>query len=347
MKTLKKQPRLMLTITFTAIVFLILIITMVIVVGSTLILTQTGIFDIKFPNMLLPFVVIALISILIGTIVAAFISGIPIRPINKLISGMNTLSSGDYDVKLTLGTTPVEQQISESFNDLASELRCTEMLRSDFVNNFSHEFKTPIVSIRGFAKLIKKGNLSEEQKTEYLDIIYDESARLAEMATNVLDLTKIENQNILTNITSFNLSEQIRTCVLLLEKKWSRKEIEINMDLEEHQIKANDELLKQVWINLIDNAIKFSPENSEIRITISDTPHDISVSIKNKGEKISYEDINRIFQKFYQCDTSHANEGTGVGLAIVKRIVDLHGGTINVNSTSNDTEFIVNLSKEQ
>ncbi|NLZ46559.1 MAG: sensor histidine kinase, partial [Clostridiales bacterium] len=180
MKTKKKPQHFSLTFMFAAIVFIILTITMVFVVGITLILSQAGVFDLNLSlrNMALPFAVIALISILIGTIVAAVFGGIPVRPFSKLIKGLDTLSSGDYDVKLDLGTTSVEKRMSDSFNSLANELRCTEMLRSDFVNNFSHEFKTPIVSISGFARLIKKGNISEEQKNEYLEIILDESTRL-------------------------------------------------------------------------------------------------------------------------------------------------------------------------
>lgn len=151
---------------------------------------------------------------------------------------------------------------------MAEELENTQMLRSDFINNFSHEFKTPIVSIAGFAKLLRRGNLTDAQKEEYLAIIEEESLRLAAMATNVMNLTKVENQTILTDLTTFNLSEQIRACVLLLEEKWSRKELDLDLEFPEYTIRANEELLKQVWINLLDNAIKYSPNYGEIGVRI-------------------------------------------------------------------------------
>ncbi|MPM07787.1 Alkaline phosphatase synthesis sensor protein PhoR [bioreactor metagenome] len=233
--------------------------------------------------------------------------------------------------------------MSQSFNALAEELQNTEMLRSDFVNNFSHEFKTPIVSIRGFAKLLQKGNLPAEQQREYLGIIADESTRLAEMATHVLDLTKIENQSILTDVTRFNLSEQIRGAVLLLEKKWSQKGLTIAAEFDEYEIEANEEMLKQVWINLIDNSVKFSPQGGEIGLSIAKTADGIAVAVKNNGAEIAEEDQKRIFNKFYQGDTSHAAEGTGIGLAIVKRIVELHKGKISVVSSPRETVFTVSL----
>ena len=238
---------------------------------------------------------------------------------------------------------PVIQTLTDSFNTLASELENTEMLRSDFINNFSHEFKTPIVSIAGFAKLLKRGNLTETQKAEYLDIIEEESLRLSAMATNVLNLTKVENQSILTDISEYNLSEQLRTCVLLLEAKWERKRLEPELDFDEIQIEGSQELLKEVWINLLDNAVKFAPEGSSILLKAEETPEAVTVTVKNEGPDIPPEAMSRIFNKFYQADESHAAEGNGVGLAIVKRVVDLHGGTVEVVSSGGITSFSVTL----
>lgn len=343
MREPKPPHRAALTIIFAFLVFCILAITMAIVGTVIYMLIRAGVLEgIGTPNILLPIATFAFISIVIGTIVATIISSVPLKPMNKLISGMNQLASGDYGIRIDMGHHPIGRGLSESFNLLAEELQNTEMLRSDFVNNFSHEFKTPIVSIRGFAKLLRKGNLSDEQR-EYLDIIVDESGRLADMATNILNLTKVENQSILTDVTSFNLSEQIRNCILLLEKEWSQKGLKILADFGEYYIDANEELLKQVWINTVDNAVKFSPQNGEIGISISQTSSTVTVSIKNSGEEIGDEDTKRIFQKFYQGDTSHSSEGTGIGLAIVKRITELHGGTISVTSSSGEIVFSVVL----
>ncbi len=229
---------------------------------------------------------------------------------------------------------------------MAEELENTELLRSDFINNFSHEFKTPIVSIAGFAALLKRGNLTEEQQAEYAGVIEEESLRLAALATNVLNLTKVENQTILTDVTEYNLSEQVRSCVLLLERKWERKHIEMELAFDEYEICANEELLKLVWINLIDNAIKFSREYSAVHIRISATEERLTVEIKNTGNPIPAESMERIFHKFYQADESHASEGNGVGLAIVKKVVDLHQGNVCAESGSECTSFTVRLPRK-
>lgn len=340
----KNPPRLILTIVFATVVFVILVITMTIVGTVIVILDQAGIIQaFTTPDILFPSIAFGIASILIGTLVATILSSIPLKPFNTIITGMNKLANGEYKTRIELGHFPLSSEISSSFNTLACELENTEMLRSDFVNNFSHEFKTPIVSICGFAKLLQKESISKEHQKEYLDIIVEESTRLSEMATNILNLTKVENQSILTDITCFNLSEQLRNCVLLLENKWSKKGLTIDADFDEYRIDACEELLKQVWINLVDNAIKFTPENGEIHITITQLTDIVTVSFKNNGPKMSEEEITRIFDKFWQGDTSHATEGTGIGLSIAKRIVELHMGTISVKSSREETIFSVEL----
>lgn len=340
MKKLKNPRSVALTILFSAIIFCILAITMVIVGIITYLLIRIG--AVGSRTIMYPIAIFALASILTGTAVATIMSVFPLKPVNKLINGMNQLAGGNYETRLDWGNHSIGKEISSSFNLLASELQNTEMLRSDFVNNFSHEFKTPIVSIRGFAKLLQKGNLSDEQK-EYLEIIVDESDRLADMATNVLNLTKVENQSIVTDITRFNLSEQVRNCILLLEKKWALKALKIIADFDEHYINANEELLKQVWINILDNSVKFSPEGSEVYVSIAKTPERTVVSIKNNGPEINAENQKRIFNKYWQEDTSHSSEGTGIGLSIAKRITELHKGHIYVTSSPEETTFFVEL----
>ena len=217
------------------------------------------------------------------------------------------------------------------------------MLRSDFINNFSHEFKTPIVSIAGFAKLLRRGNLPEEARNEYLAIIEEESMRLSQLATNVLNLTKVENQVILTDADNFNLSEQIRNCFLMLETKWGKKNIDPLLPEDEFTIYGNEEMLKQVWINLLDNAIKFSEQNKPVEVTIRQNEDKTEVSVSNYGEPIPMKSIDRIFNKFYQADQSHATEGNGVGLAVVKKIVELHAGEIRVDHVDGKIVFTIIL----
>lgn len=341
MRKPKEPPRFAITVIFTIIVFCILMITMMVVGIAVYFLANAGI--IVVPNLGALLLTIAVASIIVGTIISVFLGKIPMRPVYKLIYTLNSLAAGNYDTRLSMNVPKVGKDLEESFNILAEELQNTEMLRSDFVNNFSHEFKTPLVSIKGFARLLQKGSLPEEKKKEYIDIISAESSRLADMATKVLDLTKLENQNILTDVSEYNVSEQLRESILLLERKWLEKELEISADFEEYQIHGNQEMLKQVWINLIDNAIKFSPSGGAIGVSVTRNADSIMVMVSNGGAPIKEEEKERIFQKFYQGDTSHTSQGNGIGLAIVRRIVELHDGEVWVDSTEEQTTFTVKL----
>ncbi len=286
-------------------------------------------------------------SILIGGIFTFISMRIPLKPINKILNSIKHLSEGDYSTRLQfrglLSRHPAVVELTDSFNKMASELEQTELLRSDFINNFSHEFKTPIVSITGFARLLKRSNLSEEKRTEYLDAIEEESVRLSQLATNILNLTNVENQSILTNIEHFNLSEQIRVAALMLEGKWTRKHIDLLLPSEEFFASGNADLLEQVWINLFDNAIKFSPEYGIIDIQINRSADRISIFVSNIGDAIPAESMDKIFIKFYQADESHSTEGNGVGLAVVKKIIELHNGEITVHCSEGKTTFTVVL----
>jgi len=349
----KRSTRFGLVLMFTGIVFLALLVNTAVTALLVHVLVQNGVIVIAsyaLPESGRLLLFNALISIPIGALIAFISSEIPLKPVRRLVDSMHRLAEGDFRTRIEsdgiLWKYPAFSQVSESFNTLAEELEHTEMLRSDYINNFSHEFKTPIVSIAGFAKVLKRGNLSEEQQREYLSVIEEESIRLAYMATNVLNLTKVENQAILTDVTRYNLSEQIRSCVLLLENKWDRKSLDMQLDFDEYEINASEELLKQVWINLLDNAIKFAPVGHMVQIRITEQSDCLQVDITNTGSEIAPEEQKKIFGKFYQADTSHATHGNGVGLAIVKRIVDLHGGLVEVDSAQDVTTFTVILPKE-
>lgn len=349
-----RKLRLSMTVYFSLAIFIIQAISIVIATILAYVFSSVGWIDFGLPSMpdlteLLIFMAIS--SLVIGFSVAFLTVKYPLKPFTTLIGQINRLAAGDYKARVQFGkrmdSHPAVKDVIDSFNTMAEELEGVEMLRTDFINNFSHEFKTPIVSIAGFAKLIKRGNLTEEQKSEYIDIIEEESLRLAEMANNVLNLTKVENQLILTDVSKFNLSEQIRGAVLLLENKWVKKNTILNLDVGEVEIEANEELLKQVWINLIDNAIKFSPNGAQVEIKIIEKENLLSVSVINSGSYIEDDELKKIFNKFYQADTSHSSEGNGIGLAIVKKIIELHGGEISVESSNSITEFTVFLPKTQ
>lgn len=285
--------------------------------------------------------------VIVGFLFSLLISRLALIPINKLMNKINDLANGDFASRYSdddaFNKIPAFRELTKAFNKLAFELQNTEMLRHDFINNFSHEFKTPIASITGFAKLLKRANLTAEERLLYLDAIEEESLRLSYMATNVLNLTKVENQAILSEVSCFNVSEQIRSSVLLLEPEWTKKELEFSLNFDEITINANEELLKQVFINLIDNAIKFSNQGGTIDINASLEKDNFCFSIKNYGCEIPAKSIKKIFNKFYQVDTSHSTKGNGIGLAIVKRIVELHGGEVDVLSENNSVCFTIRI----
>lgn len=349
----KRLSQKSLTPIFSLIVFCFLMLTMIIVGTVCLILAQYGILKpiSTFPEYRKFVISIGIFSVLLGMIITVFVSRLILKPVNDIVDAMRKLASGNYHIRVNPGkfASKFEElnDIFDGFNDLAAELEQTEMLRSDFVNNFSHEFKTPIVSISGFAKLLQRDDLTEGQRAEYTDIIAEESNRLSAMATNVLNLTKVENQNVVTEISRFNVSEQIRNCLLLLESKWESKDLNLDIDFDEYYIEANEELLKQVWINLIDNAIKFSDRGGVLGIKITETEYSVFISVSDRGPDIPDSARDRIFNKFYQADESHAGEGTGVGLAVVKRIVELHHGEVYVSSGGGTTVFTVSLRKKQ
>ena len=352
-KGTERKSRKSLTLFFSAFMFFILIAAVMLTAIAIWSLGKAGVFikidgELKLRTIML---FVFIISIILGTAATFLLVRIPLKPINKIINKMNKLAAGDFKTRLEFGDTlseiPAMNELSTSFNTMARELENTEMLRSGFINDFSHEFKTPIVSILGFANLLEKGNLTEEQNAQYVRAIREESMRLSSMATNVLSLNKVENQTILTDVTSFNISEQVRSAVLLLESKWSKKNIDLRLDFDEFIIQANEELLKQVWINLIDNAIKFTDDGKVVELDVCKDNNAVIVKVSNEGNAIPEEKREKLFNKFYQGDESHATGGNGIGLAIVKRIVELHRGTITVTSDGGINTFSVTLPNKQ
>lgn len=334
-----------LSLKFSLAVFMILSLTMLISGGLMSVVIHIGLVpkNIIENTRMIPIVTL-IASIIIGTIISILFSKSMIRNVEQFVKASNQLASGDFTAKLNMKAPLEFKIISDNFNHMAKELGSIEVLRADFINNFSHEFKTPIVSIKGFAEILKYDDLTPEERKEYLDIVIEESSRLAALATNVLELAKIEQQEILTNKQSFNLSEQIRQCILLLDAKISEKNIDLELDIEDYTVEGNKEMLQQVWINLLDNAIKFSREKGTIHIRIQKCDHKIKVEISDTGCGISEEELPRIFDKFYQADISHATRGNGLGLSLVKKIITLHGGTISCKSKLTEgTTFVVEV----
>ena len=282
----------------------------------------------------------------IGTAVAAFFTKWVLLPLNEMIHATKRISKGDFKVHIQESFHERSDFgiLQRSFNHMASDLDGIEMFRNDFINNFSHEFKTPIVSIQGFAHQLKAGGLTPEEEQEYIRIISDESDRLAKMATNILLLSKLENQAIVTDKTEFWLDEQIRTCLVLLEKQWSSKDIELNLELDEVKYYFNENMLAQVWLNLFGNAIKFTPKGGTVFCSLSADSKNVTVTVRDTGIGMSEETKRHIFDRFYQGDTSHTGDGNGIGLNIVRRVLFLCSGRITVDSVvGSGSTFTVTL----
>ena len=288
---------------------------------------------------------VLLISILSGAAIAVGLSKIFVSPMMKLGDAMRKVAGGDFSVRLDC-TSKIRdvREVYGSFNTMVKELGNTETLQTDFVSNVSHEFKTPINAIEGYASLLQDSQLTDEQKNAYIDKIIFNTRRLSDLVGNILLLSKVNNQTISLKASTFRLDEQVRQSILALESKWEKKEIEFDIDLDEIEYTGYENLLSHVWLNLIDNAVKFSPQNGQIRIRLKQLDGSVTFSIWDNGLPIPEADIDRIFNKFYQGDNSHASEGNGLGLALVRKLVAAAHGTINVTSSEDaGTEFVVAL----
>lgn len=321
---------------FSFIIFALFAIAGIITLVLYNILTLFSFFEKQFQNETVLIVAMGLTWIAIGIGITAATQKIWFSRVQRISEGLREIARGNF--KARVPEKDKKEAVTElgdlerTFNQMASDLDGIEMFRNDFINNFSHEFKTPIVSIRGFARRLQSENLTEEERQEYIDIIVTESERLSTMAQNVLILTKLENQNIVSEKTEFYLDEQIRRCILLLEKNWSEKDIELDLNLEELKFVFNEEMLSHVWINLLSNAMKFTPKGGKISCSLKSDGENVIFRVTDSGEGMSEEVKKRIFEKFYQGDSSHSTAGNGIGLNIVKRVADLARGSVEVES---------------
>lgn len=284
-----------------------------------------------------------LLSILCGTIVMLIAARLIVKPIKELISATEKIAKGDFEVYIKKNRKDEIGQLVDNFNKMTKELAGMEMLRNNFISDISHEFKTPLTSIEGYTKLLRDCK-SDEERNEYIDIITEETKRLSALSGNILLMNRIENENITLAKNAFRLDEQIRQVILLCENKWSSKNIELNIDLDEAIFTGNEQLLFQAWLNLFDNAIKFSSPKGEIEISLKKQEDKIVFSIADYGKGMTEEQQKRMFEKFYTGDKSRNSEGNGLGLSIVKRVIDMHSGTIEVQSRPDEfTQVIIKL----
>ena len=268
-----------------------------------------------------------LVNVLLSSIFLSSALFLIVKRIKKVSLATRQIAKGNFNINLKSNTSDEIGELANSFNFMVDELKKIDYLKKDFVSGVSHEFKTPITAIEGYAKLLKDENLTPEKIDEYTDIIIKETARLSNLSTNLLRITVLDNSDFITDKTPFYIDEQIRHVILLLEKFWSEKNIEFDIEMSEILYNGNEELLSQVFINLLHNAIKFSPKNSEIGVYIEKNPSNIIIKIKDKGPGIAEPHQNRIFDKFYRA-AGKTTSGNGLGLAIAKRIVELSKGEI-------------------
>lgn len=273
-----------------------------------------------------------MVCIVLGTLFTALISRFMFKPIRELSDATSEVAKGNFSVRVKENGSPEYATLMKNFNKMASDLSGIETLRGDFISNVSHEFKTPLASIQGFAKLLQDSSLSQQDRNEYAQVIIDETTRLTKLITNILNLSKLENQTTIANRTRFSLDEQIRNIIVMLEPEWSKKNIDLDIALDDVYYYGNEDLMGQIWQNIINNAIKFTPVDGKIMVQLYRTENNITAKITDNGIGISNEAKEKIFEKFYQGDHSRKTEGNGLGLALVKRIVDLCEGNVYVDN---------------
>ncbi|MDO4863594.1 MAG: HAMP domain-containing sensor histidine kinase [Ruminococcus sp.] len=290
---------------------------------------------------------IYVISVILASAISYFAVWNIFRPLSDLSKGTRKIAEGDYSVRLEYkGRLSELAESVENFNYMAQELGSIEMIRNDFIANVSHEFKTPLSSLSGYLTLLQDGSLSDAERSEYISKAFFSIEKLNDLTDNILRLSKLENQVAMDEPTSFRLDEQLREAIVLLEPKWSRRNISFDLALPELTVSGQRSLLFQVWTNLLSNAIKFSDEGSSVTVKIEESPHHYKVYISDTGIGMSEEQQRHIFDKFYQADSSRQAQGNGLGLALCKEIVAKCGGKIYVTSKLGEgSVFLVSLRK--
>ena len=309
--------------------FFVVLIVMVIATAIAL-MYRVAITDMHMIGVLSMLVPIVVLVTLVNFLFTRFIY----RYLDKISDAMQKVADGDYTVRLDAEKDQPFRELYRNFNTMAEELGGVEMLKNDFINGYAHELRTPITSINGFAEMLLNddGTLSREEKRSYLEIIASESRRLADLAGNSLLMSRLDTQKIIPDKKPFSLDEQLRRCSILLSGQWTEKDLDMTMNLDEAVYVGDYDLMQHLWINLLTNAVKYTPKGGSITVTLKNEEKFIAVSVADTGKGISPEDRERIFDKYYQTDKSHSKRGLGLGLAICKRIVQLCNGTLEDES---------------
>ena len=299
------------------------------------------------PNWNIPLLLeLVIVSVVVGGVMTAVISKTFFNPVKNLRQAMDKVANGDFAIQLDTDKSSSGEikELYAGFNLMTNELKATEILQTDFISNVSHEFKTPINAIEGYSTLLQGcENLDDDQK-EYVEKILFNTGRLSSLVSNILLISKIENQSIQAKREIFSLDEQIRETIVALETAWAPKSIDLDVELDSVKYNGNEIMMRHVWSNLIGNAIKFTPENSTVSIRLRNQKDKFIFRVTDQGEGLSDEAQKHLFDKFYQADTSHKSEGNGLGLALVKQILDIDGGDITAeNVNGGGCRFTVTL----
>lgn len=318
---------------FVSIVFLIMLSSCLIMALLAFLYIHYGNVSVHGSGPFAPLLIIMLFSVVIGTIITIIVGKKILSPITDFSNAAKEIARGNFDIHLNESHRVEEiSEVAHHFNIMVQELRSIETLRSDFVVNVSHEFKTPIAAIQGYATLLQDKNISEEEHDEYTKMIMDSSRQLSTLSGNILKISKLENQEVISEKGNYRLDEQIRQAILLLESMWEPKQMNLNIELEKTLYYGNEELMMQVWLNLIGNAIKFTEAGGEISITLRKEHSNLTILISDNGIGMTKKETQHIFEKFYQVDHARFAEGNGLGLPLVNRIINLCGGKIEVCS---------------
>lgn len=286
---------------------------------------------------------------LVCTVIDAFRRKITVtRPVEQILEATQRIAEGDFSVRLQISHSyrryDEYDRIAENINRMAGELSRTEVVHNDFISNVSHELKTPISIVRSYAMALQNENMDPAVRKHYAEVLVSASDRLSGLVSNILKLNKLENQELSPQYENIRLDEMLAQSLLQFEEKIDEKELDLDCDLKEVCVKSDVNFLEIIWNNLISNAIKFTESGGKIKVTLGAENGQAVVKISDTGCGISRETGMHIFDKFYQGETSHAEEGNGLGLALVKKVIDILGGEISVESeVGKGSTFIVKL----
>lgn len=284
-------------------------------------------------NIILNILVLCIVSVGLSVLLAWLMGKVVLRPLSDINEATKAVARGDFSIRMNEDVPSAEiSEMAHNFNIMAEELTRNKAFGDDFISNVSHEFNTPLAAIEGYATLLQNQHLDAGKRQAYLAKILFNAKQLSSLTGNILQLSRLENQQIAPEKSKYHLDEQLRETVILFEEQWSAKQLQLDIDLESVEYYGCRDLLAQVWKNIFGNAVKFTPEQGSILVVLRREEGHIRVSIADTGSGMSEEVQRRVFEKFYQGDNSHSGEGNGLGLTLAKRIIDLSGGQISISS---------------